>query len=60
MNDLVLRRLSTQMMGRGGACVWETVKNVSNRPNEITGMIFVYIKLMRRKSEINVVLGVKN
>lgn len=48
------------MMGRGGACVWEIVKNVSNRLNEIIGMIFVYIKLMRRKSEINVVLGVKN
>ena len=39
--------------------LWETVENVNNRGNEISGMISVCIKLMRCKSEINVVLVVK-
>ena len=34
-------------------------ENVNNRGKEITGMIFVCIKLMRYKNEINVVLVVK-
>ena len=34
-------------------------ENVNNRGKEITGMIFVCIKLMRCKNEINVVLVVK-
>ena len=60
MDELVRGRLYTQMTGRCVcALLWETVENVNNRRNEITGMTFVCIKLMRCKSEINAVLVVK-
>lgn len=64
MMDLVWGRLYAQMIRNSVCvcvvCICEIVKNVNNRPNETTVVIFVFIILMRCKSGMNAVLMVKN